>query len=125
MFHIGTDCLWFVTVPGVTPKYFSFLIFKGGACWLYVNLYKVESSLKTLALKFGNLSTNKANITIFITMLQGFRFTLEGEELVIHSYLHSYSLKRCHGCRLTLVCLSSGGDDANIRMSLQKGKVAI
>ncbi|XP_067284166.1 kit ligand b [Pseudorasbora parva] len=53
----------------------------GGACWLYVNLYKVESSLKTLALKFGNLSTNKANITIFITMLQGIRFTLENEEL--------------------------------------------
>ncbi|XDV24568.1 hypothetical protein PO909_028701 [Leuciscus waleckii] len=55
----------------------------GGACWLYVNLYKVESSLRTLALKFGNLSTNKANITIFITMLQGFRFTLEGEELEV------------------------------------------
>lgn len=119
------ELLWFVTVPGVTAKHFSFLIFKGGACWLYVNLYKVESSLKTLALKFGNLSTNKANITIFITMLQGFRFTLEGEELVIPSNLHSYSLKRCHGCRLTPVCLSSlGGDDANIRMSLQKGQVA-
>ncbi|XP_067247982.1 kit ligand b [Chanodichthys erythropterus] len=55
----------------------------GGACWLYVNLYKVESSLKTLALKFGNLSTNKANITIFIIMLENFRFNLDGEELEV------------------------------------------
>uniref|UniRef100_A0A8C1LKQ8 Kit ligand n=1 Tax=Cyprinus carpio TaxID=7962 RepID=A0A8C1LKQ8_CYPCA len=55
----------------------------GGACWLYVNLYHVESSLKTLARKFGNLSTNKANITIFITMLEGFRFTLDNEELEV------------------------------------------
>ncbi|XP_050964121.1 kit ligand b [Labeo rohita] len=55
----------------------------GGACWLYVNLYHVESSLKTLALKFGNLSTNKANITIFITMLEGFRFTLDNDELEV------------------------------------------
>ncbi|KAK2892937.1 hypothetical protein Q8A67_012925 [Cirrhinus molitorella] len=55
----------------------------GGACWLYVNLYDVERSLDTLARKFGNLSTNKANITIFITMLQGFRFTLDNEELEV------------------------------------------
>lgn len=74
-----------VVVVCDTPKHFSFLIFKGGACWLYVNLYKVESSLKTLALKFGNLSTNKANITIFVIMLENFRFNLDGEELVISS----------------------------------------
>ncbi|XP_026083217.1 kit ligand b [Carassius auratus] len=55
----------------------------GGACWLYVNLNHVESSLKTLARKFGNLSTNKANITIFVTMLEGFRFTLDNEELEV------------------------------------------
>ncbi|XP_043093692.1 kit ligand b [Puntigrus tetrazona] len=55
----------------------------GGACWPNVNLYHVESSLKTLALKFGNLSTNKANITIFITMLEGFRITLDEEKLEV------------------------------------------
>ncbi|XP_057180339.1 kit ligand b [Triplophysa rosa] len=55
----------------------------GGACWLHLNLYPVESSLKTLAFKFGNLSTNRANITLFITMLQGFRFTLDNEELEV------------------------------------------
>ncbi|XP_059360935.1 uncharacterized protein LOC132098779 [Carassius carassius] len=55
----------------------------GGACWLYLNLYKVERSLRTLAQKFGNLSTNKANITIFITMLEGFHFTLDKEELEV------------------------------------------
>nr|XP_055047184.1 kit ligand b [Misgurnus anguillicaudatus] len=55
----------------------------GGACWLHLNLYPVESSLKALAFKFGNLSTNRANTTIFITMLQGFRFTLDNEELEV------------------------------------------
>uniref|UniRef100_A0A4W4E912 Kit ligand n=1 Tax=Electrophorus electricus TaxID=8005 RepID=A0A4W4E912_ELEEL len=53
----------------------------GGACWLLLNLYPVESSLKTLALRFGNLSSNRENITIFITMLQGLRITVDSEEL--------------------------------------------
>ncbi|XP_056311084.1 kit ligand b [Danio aesculapii] len=53
----------------------------GGACWLHLNLYPVEGSLKKLAIKFGNQSTNKANITIFITMLQDFRFTLNSDDL--------------------------------------------
>ncbi len=107
-----------------TYTHFSFLISKGGACWLYVNLYHVESSLKTLALKFGNLSTNKANVTIFVTMLEGFRFTLDNEELVISSRSHSHS-QCCRGCQFTLVCLPSlGGDNANIRVPLQTGKVA-
>uniref|UniRef100_A0A672NTU4 Kit ligand n=1 Tax=Sinocyclocheilus grahami TaxID=75366 RepID=A0A672NTU4_SINGR len=47
------------------------------------HFFVIESSLKTLALKFGNLSTNKVNITIFITMLEGFRFTLDSEELEV------------------------------------------
>ncbi|XP_076861394.1 kit ligand b [Brachyhypopomus gauderio] len=53
----------------------------GGACWLLLNLYPVENSLKMLAFKFGNLSSNRENITIFITMLQGLRFTIDSEEL--------------------------------------------
>ncbi|KAL7882515.1 hypothetical protein SRHO_G00001730 [Serrasalmus rhombeus] len=57
------------------------LLFKGGACWIHLNLYPLEISLKALALKFGNLSSNRENITIFITMLQGLRFTVDNEEL--------------------------------------------
>lgn len=53
----------------------------GGTCWLHLNLFPLEISLKALALKFGNLSTNRENITIFITMLQGLRFTVDNEEL--------------------------------------------
>ncbi|KAI5617979.1 kit ligand b, partial [Silurus asotus] len=53
----------------------------GGTCWVYLNLYPAESSLKNLALKFGNHSANRENITIFITMLQGLRFTIDNEEL--------------------------------------------
>ncbi|XP_060759366.1 kit ligand b isoform X2 [Neoarius graeffei] len=53
----------------------------GGMCWVYLNLYPAESSLKNLALKFGNLSANRENITIFITILQGLRFTIDNEQL--------------------------------------------
>ncbi|XP_062864097.1 kit ligand b [Trichomycterus rosablanca] len=55
----------------------------GGLCWLHLNLYPAESSLKSLALKFGNLSTNRENITMFITMLQGLRFPIDNEELEV------------------------------------------
>ncbi|XP_030627893.1 kit ligand b [Chanos chanos] len=63
----------------------------GGACWLQLNLYPVETSLKALALKFGNLSPNRANITMFITMLQGLRFTLDNEELEV-----TMQVFKCH-----------------------------
>ncbi|XP_066525330.1 kit ligand b isoform X2 [Hoplias malabaricus] len=53
----------------------------GGACWLHLNLFPVEESLKTLASKFGNHSLNRENISIFITMLQGLRSTFDHEEL--------------------------------------------
>ncbi|KAF4079809.1 hypothetical protein AMELA_G00182550 [Ameiurus melas] len=53
----------------------------GGMCWVHLNLYPAESSLKNLALKFGNVSSNRENITIFITMLQGLRVTIDNEEL--------------------------------------------
>ncbi|XP_042562713.1 kit ligand b isoform X2 [Clupea harengus] len=52
-----------------------------GKCWLQLNIYPVEKSLKQLAHKFNNLSINRENITIFITMLQGLRFMLGNEEL--------------------------------------------
>ncbi|KAF5897179.1 kit ligand b, partial [Clarias magur] len=53
----------------------------GEKCWVHLNLYPAEISLKNLALKFGNLSANRENITIFITMLQGLRFTMDNDEL--------------------------------------------
>ncbi|TRY94831.1 hypothetical protein DNTS_021350 [Danionella cerebrum] len=55
----------------------------GGVCWLYANLYPVESALKNLTHKFGIRSNIKVNITIFLTMLQGFRFTLGDDELEV------------------------------------------
>uniref|UniRef100_A0AAY4D6I7 Kit ligand n=1 Tax=Denticeps clupeoides TaxID=299321 RepID=A0AAY4D6I7_9TELE len=53
-----------------------------GQCWLQLNIYPVERSLSQLASKFGNLSTNRENITIFITMLQGLRLMIDDEERV-------------------------------------------
>ncbi len=88
-------------------------------------MYHVESSLKTLALKFGNLSTNKANITIFITMLEGFRFTLDNEELVISLRLHLHFWNVVVAVGSLSLFAFSRGDNANIRVPLQKGKVAV
>lgn len=60
----------------------AWFLLQTGKCWLQLNLYPVEKSLKQLAHKFSNLSINRENITIFITMLQGLRFMLGNEELV-------------------------------------------
>lgn len=57
-------------------------------CWVHLNLYPAESSLKNLALKFGNVSSNRENITIFITMLQGLRVTIDNEELVNYTAVY-------------------------------------
>ncbi|XP_028810945.1 kit ligand b [Denticeps clupeoides] len=67
-----------------------------GQCWLQLNIYPVERSLSQLASKFGNLSTNRENITIFITMLQGLRLMIDDEEL--ESTMLVY---KCHFRRVT------------------------
>lgn len=78
-----------------TISYFVYniVLFKGGLCWIHLNLYPVESSLKNLALKFGNLSLNRENITMFITMLQGLRFTIDNEELVSHPDVYTHKVQ--------------------------------
>ncbi|XP_063074051.1 kit ligand b isoform X1 [Engraulis encrasicolus] len=78
-----------------TPKAVS------GKCWLQLNLYPVEKSLKQLAHQFSNLSINRENITMFITMLQGLRFMLGNEELL---------KKR------TLKCLFEGNNCVSLRL---------
>lgn len=80
----GSDC----TVRACFKHDSPFLLFQGGMCWVHLNLYPAESSLKNLALKFGNVSSNRENITIFITMLQGLRVTIDNEELVNYTAVY-------------------------------------
>ncbi|XP_041935113.1 kit ligand b [Alosa sapidissima] len=67
-----------------------------GKCWLQLNLYPVEQSLKHLAHKFSNLSINRENITIFITMLQGLRFMLGNEELDLAMQAYECHFRTAH-----------------------------
>nr|QWA14785.1 kit ligand a [Botia dario] len=45
-----------------------------GTCWVRLNVFNLEVSLKSLGLKFGNISSNKDNIETFIQILQEMRY---------------------------------------------------
>ncbi|KAJ8395710.1 hypothetical protein AAFF_G00029470 [Aldrovandia affinis] len=49
---------------------------EGGNCWVELNVYHLEESLKALAQMFGNISSNRDNITIFVQMLQDVRYRI-------------------------------------------------
>lgn len=59
--------------------------FKSGMCWVKLNVFHLEVSLKGLAQKFGNISSNKDNIGTFVQILQEMRYHI-GHGLV--SYLN-------------------------------------
>ncbi|XP_061769270.1 uncharacterized protein LOC133560598 isoform X2 [Nerophis ophidion] len=52
-----------------------------GACWVVLNVYPLEQSLRNLAEMFGAISSNKDNILVFIAMLKSLRFTFDHEKL--------------------------------------------
>ncbi|KAG7497061.1 SCF domain containing [Solea senegalensis] len=52
-----------------------------GTCWVVLNIYPLEQSLRKLATMFGVISSNKENIIVFIAMLKSLRFTFDHEEL--------------------------------------------
>ncbi|XP_076010549.1 kit ligand-like [Genypterus blacodes] len=52
-----------------------------GMCWVVLNIYPLEQSLRKLANVFGTISSNKENIIVFIAMLKSLRFTFDHEEL--------------------------------------------
>lgn len=55
---------------------FSLFLFQGGMCWVKLNVFYLEESLQDLAHKFGNISSNRKDISIFIQMLQELRLNL-------------------------------------------------
>uniref|UniRef100_A0A674AZI2 Kit ligand n=1 Tax=Salmo trutta TaxID=8032 RepID=A0A674AZI2_SALTR len=62
-------------------RFSSFFFLQSGVCWVLLNIYPLEQSLRELARVFGAISSNKDNIMIFITMLQNLRFQFDHEEL--------------------------------------------
>lgn len=62
--------------PHCRSHCFSASVFQGGMCWIKLNVFYLEESLQDLAHKFGNISSNRKDISIFIQMLQELRFNL-------------------------------------------------
>lgn len=60
------------------------LCIQAGTCWVVLNIYPLEQSLRKLANMFGAISSNKENLIVFIAMLKSLRFTFDHEELVSH-----------------------------------------
>lgn len=56
---------------------------EGGMCWVKLNIYYLEESLKDLSHKFGNISSNRKDISIIIEMLQGSRIKMGSPELIM------------------------------------------
>ncbi|XP_077565294.1 kit ligand-like [Stigmatopora nigra] len=52
-----------------------------GACWVVLNIYPLEQSIRNLVNKFGDVSSNKENLVVFISMLKTLRFTLDHQDL--------------------------------------------
>ncbi|KAK1168817.1 kit ligand-like [Acipenser oxyrinchus oxyrinchus] len=55
-------------------------------CWLMLNIYELQLSLNSLAVKFAETSSNKENITVLIDMVMNMRRPFQYEEEVIDDY---------------------------------------
>uniref|UniRef100_A0A3Q2TK30 Kit ligand n=1 Tax=Fundulus heteroclitus TaxID=8078 RepID=A0A3Q2TK30_FUNHE len=51
----------------------SYIPKEAGTCWVVLNIYPLEQSLRKLASMFGAMSSNKDNIIVFIAMLKSLR----------------------------------------------------
>lgn len=55
---------------------------QAGSCWVGLNIYPLEQSLRRLAGMFGIASSNREEIGVFISLLKSLRFTFDHQELV-------------------------------------------
>ncbi|XP_024279863.1 kit ligand isoform X1 [Oncorhynchus tshawytscha] len=58
----------------------------GGMCWVTLNVFHLELSLRGLADKFGNISSNKYNISILIEMLKETRYHMKNLEVITSDF---------------------------------------
>lgn len=59
---------------------------ESGMCWVKLNIYYLEDSLKALSHKFGNISSNRKDISIIIEMLQGSRIKMGPLEPIMFDF---------------------------------------
>ncbi|KAL6106274.1 kitlg [Pungitius sinensis] len=59
---------------------------EGGMCWVKLNVFNLELSLKDLEDKFGNISSNRKDISIFIQMFQELRISMGSLELIMYEF---------------------------------------
>ncbi|XP_018602561.1 kit ligand a isoform X3 [Scleropages formosus] len=65
-----------------------------GMCWVVLNVFHLEESLKDLAQKFGNISSNRDNIDIYVQTLQDVRFKIINKgEIDLESTMEEF---QCH-----------------------------
>lgn len=67
---------------------------EGGMCWVKLNVYYLETSLERLAEKFGNISSNNKDISIFIQMIQELRINMKSLDLVMLEFDCHYREER-------------------------------
>nr|XP_020448990.1 kit ligand [Monopterus albus]XP_020448991.1 kit ligand [Monopterus albus] len=67
---------------------------EGGMCWVKLNVFYLEESLKDLGHKFGNISSNKKDISIFIQMLQELRINMGSLEPIMYDFECHYRKER-------------------------------
>uniref|UniRef100_A0A667Y0M8 Kit ligand n=1 Tax=Myripristis murdjan TaxID=586833 RepID=A0A667Y0M8_9TELE len=65
---------------------------EGGMCWVKLSVFYLEDSLKDLSHKFGNISSNRKDISIFIQMLQEVRLYMEPPDM--YDFLCHYRKER-------------------------------
>ncbi|KAJ8002722.1 hypothetical protein DPEC_G00161890 [Dallia pectoralis] len=58
----------------------------GGMCWVTLNVFRLEVSLQELSEKFGNISSNKYNISVLIEMLKDARFYINDLEGLMNDF---------------------------------------
>uniref|UniRef100_A0A3P8T5F5 Kit ligand n=1 Tax=Amphiprion percula TaxID=161767 RepID=A0A3P8T5F5_AMPPE len=69
---------------------------EGGMCWVKLNVFPLEASLQDLAHKFGNISSNRNDIRIFILILQDLRLKMGSVELIMYDFECHYREERWH-----------------------------
>lgn len=67
---------------------------EGGMCWVKLNVFYLEESLRDLSHKFGNISSNRKDISIFIQMLEELRLNLGSLEPFMYEFECHYREER-------------------------------
>ncbi|KAF1386437.1 hypothetical protein PFLUV_G00094830 [Perca fluviatilis] len=72
---------------------------EGGMCWVKLNVFYLEESLKDLAHKFGNISSNRKDISIFNQMLEELRLNMGSVEPIMYDFECHYRNDRWQTAR--------------------------